>query len=144
MEKRIQQRITLQPFFKLNHLNLTAYPIGNLRNPGIGLKLFDVMLPLNGHEKFELKKEDNAVVGSTDEKKTAPSQEGFGASHKNDSLEISKTDKLKSEINNKQSVEKLGPVYLAMQKATVKTDKLKYIPKKSKNISKSVHKFTFM
>lgn len=123
MEKRLQTRITLQPFHTINSFHLTNLPTGNLQNPGIGLKLFDVMLPLYGVEKFENKKEDNVITGSFNDttEKSIINQEGFGS---NSTQNI-------SNINSPSQITKLGPIFEAMQKATINTKKFLYKPPKS-------------
>lgn len=143
MEKNIEKRITLQPYVPLSHLHLTSFPIGNLRNPGIGIRLFDVMLPLHGTERFETKKQDGVLPGSFEESIESSSvvkQEGFGATKSETNLETLNSEK----INNLDS-----DIYNAMQHATIKTSSFVYKPpqKKSKitkNKIKKKHKFNLV
>lgn len=148
MEKQIERRITLQPYMPITYLNLTNFPIGNLRNPGIGTKIFDVMLPLYGQEKFEVKKQEDVVPGSFEEtnQKNHLKQEGFGANNNtNTSVE--------EELNSSNKIKKLGDVFSAMQNASINTStvqfkaKKKVIQSKTKPLSKQskkTHQFTFL
>lgn len=133
MDRNIEKRITLQPYTPINYINLTNTPLDKLRNPGIGIKIYDVMLPLYGTEKFETKKNDVTLPGSFEESKNEnvtlkQEQEGFGEQSKND------------DINNTTKIEKLGSLYSAMQKAKIKTGKFVFNPiKKEKKNPKSIN-----
>lgn len=133
MDKTLQTRITLQPYHSISHLNLTNLPVGNLRNPGIGLKIFDVMVPLYGTEKFEQKKEDEIVTGSFTDSTNVVHQEGFG------NLNLPKEI---IENNDSSQIAKLGPVFNAMQKVKLTTNDFLFQPQKSKKTPLNIAKKT--
>lgn len=141
MQKQLERRITLQPYQPLKSLTLTSYPIGMLRNPGIGTNIFDVMLPLYGNEKFEMKKTEATLPGSFEENSLKKvKQEGFG---------VVNEEGLVSN-NDDKKVANLGDVFNAMQKASINVSAFKYEPTTSGKLKKikkkriTSHKFTFV
>ena len=65
MEKRIEYLYARQPYHPAFNVRLPNHPTGFLVNPGIGggIKLYDLMLPFHGEEKYEVKKEDVPLTG---------------------------------------------------------------------------------
>lgn len=65
MEKRIEYMYARQPYHPAYGVRLPSLPTGLLVNPGIGggVKLYDVLLPFHGEDKYEVKKEDSPITG---------------------------------------------------------------------------------
>lgn len=124
-----------------HHIVLTSFPLDNhFVNPGIGVQMYDFLVPLQGQEHYGIKKDISETAGTLPEDKPSPNlktettftpdliQEGFG--HPSSSSTSAATDTKKSE--------KLGLVFQAMQNAKIKTEKLTYVPKKQKSIGKKL------
>ena len=152
MEKRIEYLYARQPYQPVFSHRLTSLPTGNLINPGIGggLKLYDVLLPFHGEEKFVEKKKDEILTGSDEQEVDRPNkikdikdpkQVGFG--EKSDKSEIKKSE-------NNKTVKKIdGEILRAMQSAQIKASSFSFNPTNSQNgkgiqkKKKAVTKFHF-
>jgi len=141
-----------------NHVMLTEFPIyGEFVNPGIGVQMYDFLVPLHGTEHFSLAKEtvndpgslsvksnENTFVKSESQIVSNLKQEGFGDIQNEKEIEINKDAQLdnpiieSSELSNNEKIKKLGPIFDAMQKAKVQTSALQFKPKKT--ISKGLKK----
>lgn len=123
-----------------NHIVLTPFPLDNhFVNPGIGVNLYDFMVPLHGQEHFGISKNIGNTAGSVPEENPKPSvkteaestlpviQEGFG-----------EPGSSKTTNNSEKKIEKLGSVFQAMQKAKVKSEVKSFVPKYQKGLGKKV------
>lgn len=144
MERRIEFLYARQPYHPAFSQRLTSLPTGLLVNPGIGggNKLYDVLLPFHGEEKFYEKTEDQTLPGSDKRDVERPNkvkdlkdppQVGFGESS---ASEIKKEKNIDSDILN------------AMKNAQIKASKFSFNPaesQKGKGITKkkTVKKFNF-
>ena len=93
MDREMQQRLS-EPFNNLpRHVVLTQFPVDNqFVNPGIGVNLYDFLVPLHGPEHFGISKNISETAGTIAEEKPkldlktenpltpALVQEGFGES----------------------------------------------------------------
>lgn len=136
----MQQRLSEPSTHSPHHIVLTQFPLDNqFVNPGIGVNLYDFLVPLHGQEQFGLSKNINETAGTIPEEKpkvpaktenheTLPLvQEGFG-----------EPSSVKTADSNQKKIEKLGSVFQAMQSAKVKTEKLSFVPKKQKGLGKKM------
>jgi len=140
MDREMQQRLSEPPTHLPHHIVLTQFPIDNqFVNPGIGVNLYDFLVPLHGQEHFGISKSISETAGTIPEEKpkeqtktenpSTPAlvQEGFG-----------EPSSVKVVDSNEKKVEKLGSVFQAMQSAKVKTEKLTFVPKKQKGLGKKM------
>ena len=146
MEKRIEYLYARQPYNPVFSQRLTTLPTGHLINPGIGggLKLYDVLLPFHGEEKFVEKKKDEILPGSDEREVDRPNkikdikdpkQVGFGQ----------KADD--SDNTNEKNID--SDILKAMKNAQIKASNYSFNPvnsQKGKGVQKkknSVKKFHF-
>jgi len=131
------------------HVMLTEFPVyGEFVNPGIGLQMYDFLVPLHGNERFNLVKETAKDPGSLSVPSNTKNavkndsqivaslkQEGFG-DIKNDTNDGALLEEINqssvSELNNETKLKKLGPIFDAMKKAKVQTSEFQFKPKKNK------------
>jgi len=142
MDRELLNRFNTPELVAVNNVSLTQFPLGNSINPGIGVQVYDFLLPLRGKEYFETKKPIISEELQAGNEKNQPSektfminsfQQGFG-----NSKSASKT------LNSAKKNFKLGEVYNAMTKAKIDVDEIKFKPitdkKKPKKLSPN-HKF---
>jgi len=140
MDREMQLRLYEPYLVNSQNVRLSEFPVDeNLVNPGIGVRMFDFMVDLHGKEDYELKKKTDLLPASLPEKNNLAEneskalnvdikQEGFG---NKDFLEKS-PEKLKPPTKLESSILE------AMSHATIKTDKINYVPNlKRKNSSKN-------
>jgi hypothetical protein len=131
MDREMQLRL-YQPYGNQSHsVRLSEFPVDdNFVNPGIGVQMFDFMVNLQGKEDYEQTKKTEYLPASLPEKNNLLEkdskalandikQEGFG---NKDYVENSKKESQKN--SNLDS-----SILSAMSFATIKTDKIKYVPK---------------
>jgi len=140
MDREMQQRLTEPRTHLPHHIVLTQFPVDNqFVNPGIGVNLYDFLVPLHGQEHFGISKSISETAGTIPEEKPkvplktedpvalSVVQEGFG-----------EPSSSKTSDPNDRKIEKLGSVFQAMQNAKVKTEKLSFVPKKQKGLGKKM------
>lgn len=130
MDREMQLRL-YEPYSNFSrNFRLSEFPVDeNLVNPGIGVQMFDFMVNLHGKEDYELKKKTETLPGSLPEKNNLSEidsktlnndikQEGFG-----------KKGYVEKFPENLKTTTKLDSSILeAMSHATIKTDKISYVP----------------
>jgi len=133
---------------------------------GIGVQMYDFLVPLYGSENLNSVKNTTTDPGSISlpisdtnnlksEKEILSSlkQEGFGNLDESDEGKNDESNEVKSEklsnsptqaSNSDEKIKKLGSVFQAMSKAKVQTSELKFRPKKQKQIGvKKTKKHSF-
>jgi hypothetical protein len=133
MDREMQLRLYEPYVNNSHHIRLSEFPVDdNFVNPGVGVQMYDFFVNLNGKEDYEQKKKTEMLPASLPEKNNVHNvdakaldndikQEGFG---NKDYLAkfASKPNRIDSSILS------------AMSHATIKTDKINYVPsKKRKN-----------
>jgi len=149
MEREMQQRLTEPLNYPSGHVRLTEFPVyGEFVNPGIGIQMYDFLVPLYGTEHFNSVKETSENPGSitvpiceknfiTTEKDEISKlkQEGFGIKEVTEKkIDTNAPPPSTSYASSNSKIEKLGPIYSAMKKAKVQTSELQFKPKKQKVI----------
>jgi hypothetical protein len=130
MDREMQLRL-YEPYINpARNIRLSEFPVDEtLVNPGIGVQMYDFMVDLHGKEDYELKKKTDLLPASLPEKNNLVEknsqalnndikQEGFGNKDyvTKSSEKFEKPTKLDSSILQ------------AMTHATIKTEKLTYVP----------------
>ncbi len=135
MDREMQLRL-YEPYFSgANNVRLSEFPVDDqFVNPGIGVQMFDFMIPLHGKEDYELKKKTEMLPASLPEKNQLVEnkearvlnsdlkQEGFG----------NKDFGEKSQETNSQRKGLEQSILSAMKHATIKTDQVNYVPDKKR------------
>jgi len=149
MEREMQQRLNEPLNYQSGHVRLTEFPVyGEFVNPGIGIQMYDFLVPLYGTEHFNTVKETSKDPGSitvpicekkfiTTEKDEISQlkQEGFGIQEvTEEKIDNGDPHPSTSYTNTQKKIEKLGPIFSAMKKAKVQTSELQYKPKKQRLI----------
>jgi len=130
MDREMQLRL-YEPYSSgSRNVRLSEFPVDEtFVNPGIGVQMFDFMVDLHGKEDYELKKKTELLPASLSEKNDLADrdskalsndlkQEGFG---NKDFIEKS-SEKLPQHTKLDSSI------LQAMSHATIKTEKINYIP----------------